>query len=332
MKKKVLLIRLDKIGDLICTLCVDQVPFLKDCEVQWAISKGLSFIPENAVPPRQFIELSRENWQNSERKLREFIREFKPDIAVSFQAPWWVNHALWAEKVPCRVGVLSQWHSFLFLNKGLRQKRSQSIHHEADYNMDLLRHAFDLTQKYSAETTPVLQLDISPNPALLEKYSLEIKKYIVVHPGMAGSALNWPIINYIDFIEKAVSDHRVVLTGTPADEIWLKEIKEHFQDEARVLCLQSLLKPTELMTVLKNAKAVVVPSTGVAHIAASLGTPVLGIYSPLRVQNPRRWAPRGSNVHIFVPTVQDIDQVNPECMKKITADDLIKHLNSLSDL
>jgi heptosyltransferase I len=329
MKKKVLLIRLDKIGDLICTLCTDQVTFLKDCDVQWVIAEGLSFIPENSIPPRKFIELSKDNRQMSEQKLREFIREFKPDIAVSFQAPWWVNYALWTEKVPSRVGVLSQWHSFIFLNKGLRQKRSQSIHHEADYNLDLLRHAFDLTQKNSTEATPVLVLDIPPNPELLDKYSLEAKKYIVVHPGMAGSALNWPALNYIDFIEEIMQDHLIVLTGTSADEVWLKDIKEHFKDETRVLCLQSLLKPKELMTILKNAKAVIAPSTGVAHIAASLGTSVLGIYSPLRVQNPRRWAARGPHVHIFMPTVKNIDQVDPECMKKITCDDLLKQLNSI---
>lgn len=327
MNKKVLLIRLDKIGDLICTLCVDQVSFLKDCEVQWVIAKGLSFIPENADPPRSFLELSKEDWKTSLKALRKFIREFKPDIAVSFQAPWWVNYALWAESVPLRAGVQSQWHSFLFLNKGLRQRRSFATKHEADYNKDLLGHAFDASPV--TEATPILKLQAPSSPGLLEKHQLSTQNYIVVHPGMAGSALNWPIQNYLQLIAEVAEKTQVVVTGTPADEPWLKEIKEKFKHNTRVLILQNKLNTKELMLILKHAKAVVVPSTGVAHIAASLGTPVLGIYSPVRVQHPRRWAARGDKVQIFMPEGHNPDEVGPEVMEEIKVSDLLKALRAL---
>lgn len=327
--KKVLLIRLDKIGDLICTLCVDQVSFLKDCDVQWAIAKGLSFVPENADPQRKFVELDKTNWRESLPKLRQFLRELKPDIAVSFQAPWWVSFALWREGVPTRSGVRSQWHSFIFLNKGLRQRRSLATQHEADYNLDLLLHAFKIQEDITQEKTPILKLVAPNNPGLLEKHHLMAGKYLVVHPGMAGSALNWPIPRYIELIEKVIPHTPVVLTGTPADEPWLKDIKKHFNGDSRVLSLQNELKATELMTVLKNAKAVIVPSTGVAHIAASLGTSVLGLYSPLRVQHPRRWAARGEHVHIFVPKEHPEQTLGPECMEEIKVDDLLKTLSSL---
>jgi len=42
-------------------MCVDRFPFYKTCEVQWVISKGLGFIPDNADPQRDFIELSKEH-------------------------------------------------------------------------------------------------------------------------------------------------------------------------------------------------------------------------------------------------------------------------------
>ncbi|XGC81444.1 glycosyltransferase family 9 protein [Bdellovibrio bacteriovorus] len=327
MKKKVLLIRLDKIGDLICTMCVDQVSFLKDYEVQWVIAKGLKFIPENADPRRNYLELSKEDWKTSLKALRKFIKDYQPDVAVSFQAPWWVNFALWAEGVKVRAGVLSQWHSFLFLNKGLRQKRSRAIQHEAAYNMDLLAHALNISER--GTDIPVLKLKAGDNPMLLETHGLKQQAYIVVHPGMAGSALNWPIPRYIEFIKKASEQTLVVLTGTQADEAWLTEIKETFKNNSQVLSLQNKLNAGELFSVLKNAKAVVVPSTGVAHMAASLGTPVLGLYSPVRVQHPRRWAARGKNVQIFMPENQDPDHVDPSCMDEIQVDDLLKALKSL---
>lgn len=327
MAQKVLLIRLDKIGDLICTLCVDQVSFLKDCEVQWVIAKGLSFIPENAEPPRKFIELSKEDWKISLKALREFIRSYQPDIAVSFQAPWWVNYALWAESVPVRAGVQSQWHSFLFLNRGLRQRRSFAVQHEADYNRDLLGHA--LGQNKISESTPILKLVAPSVPGLFEKHQLVPREYVVVHPGMAGSALNWPVPHYLQLIAEASEKHQIVITGTPADEPWLKEIKEKFKHNTRVLILQNKLSAKDLLVILKNAKAVIVPSTGVAHIAASLGTPVLGIYSPVRVQHPRRWAARGEHVQIFMPLNQNPEEVDPTCMEEIKVRDLLNALNAL---
>lgn len=319
--KKVLLIRLDKIGDLISTMCVDQASFCHKDQIQWVISSGMGFIPQMADPPRNYLELSKQDSKVSLKKLRTFIREFKPDIAVSFQAPWWVNFALWIERVPVRAGVLSQWHSFLFLNEGLRQKRSRAVQHEADYNMDLLKHAYGIE---TSEPTPILKLKAPVNSELLQSFNLKQSNYVVVHPGMAGSALNWPIPRYIELIQKLAPQTQVVLTGTPADEPWLTEIKTTFNGNSQVLNLQSKLKPAELFTVLRGAKAVVVPSTGVAHMAASLGVNVLGLYSPLKVQHPRRWAARGEKIQIFVPKTE-----SPDCMNEISVQDLLKAINSL---
>lgn len=323
--KRILLIRLDKIGDLISTMCVDQADLLKNCDVRWVISKGLEFVPDHAEPQRKYIELSKEDWKTSLQTLRKFIRDFKPEVAVSFQAPWWVAYSLWAEGVPVRAGVKSQWHSFLFLNKGLRQRRSLATQHEADYNFDLLRYA--LNDDSLRPATPILKLNAPENPELLKKYSLIAKNYVVIHPGMAGSALNWPTKNYIELIEKISPRTQVVLTGTAADEPFLKEIKKHFANRPQVLSLQNLLKAPELFTILKNAKAVIVPSTGVAHMAASLGTPTLGLYSPIRVQHPRRWAARGEKIQIFVS--QNENPPYDNAMEEITVDDLLRALSSL---
>ncbi|WP_374034886.1 glycosyltransferase family 9 protein [Bdellovibrio bacteriovorus] len=332
--KRILLIRLDKIGDLICSLPVDQVSFLEGWDKHWVIAKGLGFVPENADPQRKFLELQKDNAKESLPKLRAFLREYRPDVAVSLQAPWWVSYALWAEGVPVRAGVRSQWHSFLFLNKGLRQRRSLAVQHEADYNLDVLKHALGISENVK---TPVLKLTAPENPELLSKYQLTAKNYVVVHPGMAGSALNWPIAHYIEFIRTVSETTQVVLTGTPADEKWLTEIKATFKDHKNVLSLQNQLKATELFTVLKHAKAVVVPSTGVAHMAASLGAPVLGIYSHVRVQKPLRWAARGPQVHIFEAPTQNAngsvcDGTHCEefhCMAKIKVEDLLQTLSTL---
>ena len=59
MMKRAVLIRLDKIGDLVLTLPADRQRALRDYECHWYISKGLGFVAEHANPPRQYREVAR---------------------------------------------------------------------------------------------------------------------------------------------------------------------------------------------------------------------------------------------------------------------------------
>lgn len=312
---KLLFIRLDKIGDLVCTLPCDEHPFLtseNSIEKFWIIQKGNEFILENAFPKRSFMALNKTRPFESFKKLYSFLKNNSFHGAFSFQSPWWVNLALWLVKIPWRFGVLSQWHSFLFLNQGLRQKRSRAEKHEADYNFEIVNLGlkkvfpkinFSLPPDFH---TPILKLEAPENTNLLSKWQLTPSNYIVVHPGMAGSALNWSQKQYIEFIQQTLQNNtstsfNIVITGTPQDENYLLEIKNYFKGNDRVKILQNQINTLELLTILKRSQKVFAPSTGILHLAASLSVPSVGIYSPVKVQHPRRWAARGENVKIYIP-------------------------------
>ncbi len=320
--RSAIFIRLDKIGDLVSTLPCDEIPELKDYKIIWAISKSLNFVTENAVPRRESFELDKAQAWKSFWKLLTHLKNQKPELAVSFQAPWWVSLALWLGRVPERAGRLSQWHSFLFFNRGLRQKRSQSLKHEADYNLDLVHHAL----KSNFSSCPVLKLKAPQNLRLLEKFSLKEKSFFVVHPGMAGSALNWPVSNYIELTRSLLKqDHTVIVTGTAGDEVWLTEIKEKFKSQPNFRNLQNQLSPTELLSLLSNARAVLAPSTGVLHLAAALGVPTVGIYSPVLAHKATRWRARGPHVDILEVPV-GCKTTDDSCMEQIPVSRVLEFL------
>ncbi len=298
-RKKVLLIRLDKIGDLICTLPVDQLLDESEYDVTWVVQKGLGAVIDLGVKNRRYLELDKSEPTQSSEKLLKLISEIKPDIAVSFQGPWWINFELFKARIPIRAGVYSQWHSFLFLNQGLRQKRSKAIQHEYDYNKDLVLKTFNLKENKIFNYFEIAKLK---NDSLLQKFLLTAKNYIAVHPGMMGSALNWTQGQYIDYIHQQISKNKILcVTGTSADDPYLTEIKKEFLNHKSVRWLQNDLNLKELIVILAEAEFVVAPSTGVAHLAASVGAKIHGIYSPVRVHHPKRWAPRGPNVIVHVP-------------------------------
>lgn len=299
---KGLFIRLDKIGDLVSTVPCDEV-LPKNVECTWMISRGLGTVLDCANPKRSWVDYEKRFSFQQFFLFLNFLKQQQFDFAISFQAPWWVNCALWLARVPCRFGVLSQWHHFLFLSDGLRQRRSRAVQHEADYNFDLVLGACDrLKMSFADSSTPVLKLLA---PKIWTKPD-PLQKYFVVHPGMAGSARNWPQEKYIQLIEQLFSttDLQCALTGTPADEDYLQKIKQHFSNHPRFHLLQNKLNMKELLDCLDGSEFVVAPSTGVLHLAASLGKKTIGIYSPILVQHPTRWKARGQDVTVFVPAVK----------------------------
>ncbi len=304
VKKKVLLIRLDKIGDLICTLPADQILDSNAYDITWVVQRGLGQMLDLAENKIKYFEIDKSNPQASQKIFSEFLKTEKFDIAVSFQCPWWINFELFKNRVKKRIGVLSQWHSFLFLNQGLRQKRSQAIKHEFEYNLDLVKKITGPVQIDSKNLILKFQKPISS--AILEKFNL--KNYLVIHPGMMGSALNWSQDQYILEIQNQIENNKtVVITGTAADEPYLTKIKSVFQNHPQVCWLQSKLTMHQLIEVLYFSEKIIAPSTGVVHIAASLGKTISAIYSPIQVHHPKRWGPRpaslSQHIEIAMPNV-----------------------------
>ncbi|MBX3018707.1 MAG: glycosyltransferase family 9 protein [Bdellovibrionaceae bacterium] len=321
---KILAIRLDKIGDLVSTLPADAA-FPEGARVVWVIAKGLGFLPEHSEPRREFHEISLDTAGRT--RLREILHEEKPDMTVLFYGPWWAAYEAYRAGVPARVGRRSQWWSYLFLNRGLRQSRSASEKHEAQYNFELAAFAGPGIEGVA----PSLKLKAPLLRQIFEKFGLRRGSYVVVHPGMAGSALNWPTNHYVELIRGLLVREpktQVLVTGTKMDRAWTEPVLAAFKGESRVVNAVDAANLRELLFLLENARAVVVPSTGVAHLAASLGTPTRAIYSPVRAHASKRWGPRGADVRVFEPATVGED---PALMATIPVAEVLASIPSGTD-
>ncbi|MEQ1878346.1 MAG: glycosyltransferase family 9 protein, partial [Bdellovibrionia bacterium] len=108
---------------------------------------------------------------------------------------------------------------------------------------------------------------------------------------------------YVEWIRRMSAEGTVAVTGTPADAGWLEPVKKALAAAPSVVWLDGKLDTKEWLAVLAGARAVLAPSTGTIHAAASLGVPALGIYSPVKVQAPKRWGPLGNFAKAVVPQV-----------------------------
>ena len=320
-------------GDLVVSLPADEHPALLGRKRHWFITKGLGFLPEQALPKRSYTEFKRGFTPFRAWSMFRWFRQNSPEVAIFLHAPWWATMCAWLARVPIRMGRLSQWHSFLFLNHGVRQSRSVSDRHESDYNFDLIEHGFSkLGVKPTHDLNKVKRNYLklaAPNPiGTVQSKGLRGRGYRVVHPGMGGSAMNWPSEYFVELIQKLAQEMEVVVTGTKADAKFLAPIRQNVT-HPRVRWMVDELSARELLDILSQAHSVVAPSTGVLHLAASLGTPVLGIYSPRQVEHPKRWGPKGPRTHFVVPSIDGKSEVNPEVMKSISPRLVMQDLHQL---
>lgn len=306
---KIACIRLDKLGDLAVTLPADSI-LNQDNEVYWFISNGLGTLCEKAKPKRSFFEIKIDHPTSGFKQIIQVLKAEKFDMAIIYFAPWWVSLALFLCGVPQRVGRRSQWWSYLFLNKGLRQKRSQSQKHELQYNEELSFFAIGKEVIFSSSLEERgLKLEPYPSRHVLEKLSLTPQSYYVVHPGMRGSALNWSQNSYAELILDLSKKHPVIITGTQVDLSWLLPIKKMLPESTQIIWALSLFDLNQLLYILKSALFVVAPSTGISHLAASLGVPLVALYPSHKAQSYIRWRPLGDKVTLLVSDQESLSSI-----------------------
>lgn len=279
-------------------------------------------------------------------RLARELAPFKFRIALVLQSRWEIAFALFWARVRYRVGPLSKVHSYLFFNRGLRQRRSLVEMHEADYNLQLLRRIGVRTQSRQIETRIHVpdgartQVD-----RWLDENSLGGKKFIAIHPGMGGSALNWPQSHYVDLIFRLAKEGRsVVVTGGPNEAALLDALREELDHVQATTPSDSFEKVRffggkkaggidGLAALFEKAAVVLAPSTGPLHVAVALGRPVVSFYPPIRVQSAIRWGPylkEEKRAAVFVPDVycgQDFECRGPAChyypcMRSITVSEV----------
>ncbi|TMP09280.1 ADP-heptose--LPS heptosyltransferase I [Pseudoalteromonas sp. S3178] len=114
-------------------------------------------------------------------------------------------------------------------------------------------------------------------------------KLFVISPAASKAQRNWLPERYAALAEHArAQGFNVALTGGPTElEVNLAEnIIKHCNSP--ILNLVGKTKLKELLCVLKRADLVLAPDTGPAHMAVTVGTPVIGLYAH---SNPARTGP-----------------------------------------
>jgi len=363
---KVLINRSDAIGDSILTSGMAKM--IKDKHPEAKIVFLIAAKSADVFKHHPYIDEVRIYHRNARfyLKIREILKlfsELRPTHYFYVGGGYLPNFVAWLLRVPFRGGLKSRWHTYLFLNKGTRQKRSMVSMHEMEYNLNLLapmgiEYNYQDKQKFSPDITLTPE-EISSG---MEKFNQDLKdagitpgrKMIFIHPGMTGHTLNWSSRNYGRLIlkleQKFPGKFLFVVSHTPSDHLYLQGMKDILDKpendflKDRTYYFNGIKNGLrQYMSVLSQASLFVGPSTGTTHIASVLGVPVVGLYSPIKVQSALRWGPVSKNpdkTKILVPDVicgevkKCAERACPyyECMGKIEVEDVVKQATAIMEL
>jgi heptosyltransferase-3 len=240
------------------------------------------------IAPKPFFEMLAE------------LRHAKFDAAVVAFPRFRIALLLRLAGIPIRVGTGYRWYSFLF-NKRIFEHRKSVEKHEAEYNLSLLK---GLGCEVSSK--PEVKIVISGQERkkasdIRQSIGIsDIDDLVLLHPGSGGSAHDWKPQNFSQLAaELKKRGFSVVITGGKAEAGLVQSVAQDAGEGVKSFVSNLSLK--EFAAFIQTAKLFVANSTGPLHIAAAVGTPVVGLYAPVKVMSPKRWGPLTDKKVIFVP-------------------------------
>lgn len=149
---------------------------------------------------------------------------------------------------------------------------------------------------------PHLEVHLRPEElsAASERWqSLELgDDAVVLHPGSGRFSLarRWPPSRFAAVGDAFVQDGcQVAVLAGPGEEELAREVQSGMREPSTLLC--ELGSPRELGATLHCARLFVGNDSGVMHMAAAVGVPVVGVFG---LTNHRAWGPYPPSVHRVV--------------------------------
>lgn len=332
--QRILIVRTDRLGDVILTL--PMLPYLRERYPSAHIAMLLSTYTGKIVSGNPFVdELI---WYDDAGVdipigvMRRTLSAGKFDAVIVVHPTLRLAWLMASAGIPIRIGTGYRYYSWLF-NKRVYVHRKDARKHELEYNLDLLW-KLDCAIP-GGPITPDFGIDI-PQEAAARVQSLlgaaapgGASRLVVIHPSSGGSAREWPLRHFEQLIAMLGRDRTLTLciTGDSRDADRAERLVR--ASEGRAFSLAGKVNLKELAALVRRARLVIGNSTGPLHLAAALGTPVIGLYPQLTAMSPRRWGPYTPSKRIFVPQkpvtcteCRNNRTIECACMASIGVDDV----------
>jgi lipopolysaccharide heptosyltransferase II len=293
---RILVIRLDLIGDLVLSLTLVRV--LKrtypDAEIDLlAIPSSAPVVADDPdihtlitynpnIWRRPQALLSPKNWREV-RALVRLMQARRYDLAVSVFGSWAAIFAV-LSGAGRRVGFgRESYPGFVTDNVAGHHWQEGDHKHEVDYCLELAQACG--AQVKEEDRIPrlfVREQALREVERLLEQNGLRPGKPVIAcHVSSHnGQSKRWPIPYWVMLMDRLIRDYdaNVVITGASADLPLIERITRRMQQQPMILAGKTTLP--QLAALLKRSDLLISGDSGPMHIGAAVGTSLIAIHGP----------------------------------------------------
>ena len=344
--KKILVLRYRFIGDTILT-----VPFLRnlrraepDAYIAWVVApgtaevvKGIPYVDELIFwDPVTIHADSRGTHRTFSEKLA-FIKDLR---ARKFQKVYVLKRSFssaimgFLSGARERVGFDTEGRGFL-LTRRVPYRHEQ---HEVQNFMDVLRADGVRVEDDYLEIWTSPEEEESARQALQQEGVADAEKLVALHLFSAIPQRGWPLENFAELAERFhASGYRVLILGGPNDRGAFAEVKHLFPPGTVDMVGKCPVRVT--MALLRRCALFVGNDSGIMHLAAAAGIPLVALFGP---QSPVKFGPWGKRARViykafdcspcrqkFFTECEPSERQRPACVEAITVDEVFREADAL---
>lgn len=320
--ERIAIMRTDRLGDMVLTL-----PLARALKEQFPHASVEMIARSYAAPLIENIPVVNKVHYTDTQALRDILRYNSFDALFFPRMRVGECYEALRAAVPLRVGSGYRWYSWM-LNLRIKQHRKHAERHEAEYNVAMLEAISGTSLPVQLVKPYVPDAARQEIAALLQSLGIGAgEKFMVIHPGSGGSAREWAAERFGQAAHLIAQERglRVVISGV-ANEAEKCSLVLQECPGAVNLCGSVHLR--HMIALLEQAQLLVANSTGVLHIAAALGTPVVGLYPNSPALSARRWGPYSLHSRVISPPFHP-DPTIADDMQGIALNDVVEQALAL---
>ncbi len=300
-EERFLVVRLTALGDILHTVpAVDALRAAHpSAKIDWVVERKWAPVLEGSPAIDEVIPFDRRSvWGAIECVQR--LRENRYTCAIDFQGLYKSSLLAALSGSPRRIGFDRAWAREAGAAMFYTERVIPTGRHVAELNYSLAEQA-----GASRPVAPEYPLRVPAGGAAsirarLHELGIE-GEYIVIGPSASWRAKCWPAERYGELCRELERKYevRVVVIHGPGEKKVAEEVVRS-ATPAHPLLISTTLE--ELMGLLAHSRCLVAADSGPLHLAAALGTPVVGLFGPT---DPARNGP-------FVPGAVIVQKALPE--------------------
>ena len=331
--KKFLIVRLDKVGDVVLSTPV--IKALRDARPDAYIAFMVEDYAGDVIKGNPYLDQVIVYHKNDEGKslvgnlnFINKLRSFRFDAALILHPTSRSHLLVFLAGIPVRIGYNRK--SPFLLTRKIPHTKQLGEKHEAEYALDMLRE-IGVEPKECKLHVPLHKTSEEKITYIFKQNEIKKKDVVItLHPGASCPSKRWPPQNFVKVADHLTERHkaRIVIIAGPDDKATGDEVARAMKEKP--LNLSGITTVGDLASILVRSKLFISNDSGPVHIASAVGTPSVVIFGRKDAGlSPKRWGPTGERDIVLhkdagcPKCLAHECKVGFKCLEAITPDEVI---------